>query len=135
MSPVPPRPSVSGPLRSKSRSVSRERKAAEARHKKNQQDEGFFAKLRRGDFKGATSTGIRNTLEVTGVGIEANAVGVCLGVSGGTWIMGSTGSCLMVSRNSDGNWDLGVSRSPAVSAVGGGMSADLTWPHLAVRQR
>ncbi|WP_437014923.1 hypothetical protein [Streptomyces sp. enrichment culture] len=32
----------------------------------------------------------------------------------------------MLGRNADGDWDLGVSGSPAISGVGGGLSGDVT---------
>ncbi|WP_369181037.1 RHS repeat-associated core domain-containing protein [Streptomyces mutabilis] len=65
-------------------------------------------------------------LDVIGVGTEPNTWGACISVSGGAVLMGTLGGCVMVSRNADGDWDLGVSGSPAISGVGGGLSADLT---------
>ncbi|MEG3628644.1 RHS repeat domain-containing protein [Streptomyces poriticola] len=65
-------------------------------------------------------------LDVVGIGSEPNTWGGCLSVSGGVGLMGSLEGCVMVSRNADGEWDLGVTGSPAISGVGAGLSADLT---------
>ncbi|CAL9627360.1 hypothetical protein SUDANB70_06031 [Streptomyces sp. enrichment culture] len=82
------------------------------------------------DIRSSTAKGksgwFDKVLEVIGVGTEANTWGVCLSASGGVVIMGSVGGCAMVSRNSDGDWDVGLSVSPSLSGIGGGLSADVT---------
>ncbi|MFE0701557.1 RHS repeat domain-containing protein [Streptomyces sp. NPDC058872] len=67
------------------------------------------------------------TLEVIGIGTtETNTVGACGSVSAGLGLMASGELCFLLGRNADGDWDFGVTISPAVSVLGGGVSADVT---------
>ncbi|MEI7033502.1 RHS repeat-associated core domain-containing protein [Streptomyces pratensis] len=55
---------------------------------------------------------------------ETRTHGVCAGLSGGVYAMGSTGACFMWSKNAEGDWKYGISFSAGIAALGGGLAGD-----------
>ncbi|WP_139238081.1 RHS repeat domain-containing protein [Streptomyces pini] len=77
------------------------------------------------------STGSQSILgkvfDVIGIDTDVNTHGGCISGSGGVYAMGTLELCFLATKAPDGSWDFGMSGSAGISAVGSGMSGDVSY--------